>query len=272
VRRRGRRRRGGGNAASRADAGDAAAERRLRHERGPLRSVRHGAQDRASPSFVGLARLALNIGVFCGFLYSMLLFNAISGLDCLGLALSRPQVQHPPTRQAVLRRAAGRERCAIIIVPLYMENLYRPCYSYSSPRSRHQRWRLATSGRCSGARRRSSHSGRRPPRRRWPSPCATSRPPGWSPTTTRITTSRTTGAATRAWTRTAPRPSTAARARRSPTARAAISAPGARSRSTCRAARSRTRGPSSARRSRSVVAHPFTTQIKSPQNPHQIYG
>jgi hypothetical protein len=59
-----------------------------------------GAQDRASPNFTGLVSLALNIGVFCDFLYSILLFNAILVLDLLGLALSRPQVllRPPPGR------------------------------------------------------------------------------------------------------------------------------------------------------------------------------
>ena len=48
-----------------------------------------GAQDRASPSLMGLASLGLAIGTFCGLLYSVLLLNAISGLDFLGLALFR---------------------------------------------------------------------------------------------------------------------------------------------------------------------------------------
>jgi hypothetical protein len=38
-----------------------------------------------APNFMGL-----EIGIFCDFLYSILLFNAILGLDFLGLALSRP--------------------------------------------------------------------------------------------------------------------------------------------------------------------------------------
>ena len=41
---------------------------------------------------MGLASLGLEIGIFCYFLYSVLLFNAILGLDFLGRALSRPQV------------------------------------------------------------------------------------------------------------------------------------------------------------------------------------
>jgi hypothetical protein len=41
---------------------------------------------------MGLASLALNIGVLYNFLYSILLFNDILGLDFIGLALSRPQV------------------------------------------------------------------------------------------------------------------------------------------------------------------------------------
>ena len=41
---------------------------------------------------MGLASLGLGIGIFCDSLYSVLLLNAILGLDFLGLALSRPQV------------------------------------------------------------------------------------------------------------------------------------------------------------------------------------
>jgi hypothetical protein len=44
---------------------------------------------------MGLASLGLEIGTFCDFLYSVLLLNAILGLDFLGLARSRPQVQIP---------------------------------------------------------------------------------------------------------------------------------------------------------------------------------
>ena len=63
-------------------------------------AVQTGAPDkRASPDFMGLASFGLEIGVFCDFLYSVLLLNAILGLDCLGLALSRPQV-HVCQRQA----------------------------------------------------------------------------------------------------------------------------------------------------------------------------
>jgi hypothetical protein len=50
------------------------------------------AHDRASPNVMGLASLALNISVFCNFLYSILLFNAVLGIDFLGLALLWPQV------------------------------------------------------------------------------------------------------------------------------------------------------------------------------------
>ena len=48
----------------------------------------HRAPDRASPNFIGLASLGLEIGIFCGFLYSVLLLSVILGLDYLGLALS----------------------------------------------------------------------------------------------------------------------------------------------------------------------------------------
>ena len=41
---------------------------------------------------MGPASLGLDIGIFCDFLYSVLLMSAILGLDFLGLALSRPQV------------------------------------------------------------------------------------------------------------------------------------------------------------------------------------
>jgi hypothetical protein len=52
---------------------------------------RGGAQDRASPNFMGLASLGLDIGILCGFLYSVLLLDAILDLNFLRLALSRPQ-------------------------------------------------------------------------------------------------------------------------------------------------------------------------------------
>ena len=42
---------------------------------------------------MGLASLGLEVGNFCDFLYSVLLLGVILGLDVLGLALSRPQVQ-----------------------------------------------------------------------------------------------------------------------------------------------------------------------------------
>ena len=57
-----------------------------------------GARDRASgasPNVMGLASLGLDIGIFCDFLYSVLLLSVILGLlDFLGLALSRPQGPH----------------------------------------------------------------------------------------------------------------------------------------------------------------------------------
>ena len=46
--------------------------------------------DLASPSFMGLARFGPDIGIFCDFLYSVLLVSAIFGLYFLGLYLSRP--------------------------------------------------------------------------------------------------------------------------------------------------------------------------------------
>jgi hypothetical protein len=55
--------------------------------------VADGALDRAtsSPNFMGLTSLGLYTGIFCDFLYSVLLFNASLGLHFLGLTLSRPQ-------------------------------------------------------------------------------------------------------------------------------------------------------------------------------------
>ena len=41
---------------------------------------------------MGLTSLGLEIGIFSDFLYSVLLFNANSGLDFLGRPLFRPQV------------------------------------------------------------------------------------------------------------------------------------------------------------------------------------
>ena len=55
--------------------------------------VRSGAQDRAGPNFMRLASLGPDISILCGFLHSVLLLNAILGLDFLGLALSWPQVR-----------------------------------------------------------------------------------------------------------------------------------------------------------------------------------
>jgi hypothetical protein len=60
---------------------------------------------RASPNFMGLTSFGLEIGIFCDFRYSVLLLNAILGLDFLGRALSRPQVRlrlralHGPVRR-----------------------------------------------------------------------------------------------------------------------------------------------------------------------------
>jgi hypothetical protein len=41
---------------------------------------------------MGLGSFGLEIGIFCDFLYSVLLFDATSGLDFSGRALSWPQV------------------------------------------------------------------------------------------------------------------------------------------------------------------------------------
>ena len=51
--------------------------------------------DSPSPKFMGLASLGLEIAIFCDFLHSVLILNAILWLDFSGLALtalSRPQV------------------------------------------------------------------------------------------------------------------------------------------------------------------------------------
>jgi hypothetical protein len=58
---------------------------------GSASAARGGAHDRASLNFMGLASLGLELGIFCDFLYSILLLNAVLGLDFLGLALSRSQ-------------------------------------------------------------------------------------------------------------------------------------------------------------------------------------
>jgi hypothetical protein len=71
--------------------------------------ARRGALDRASPNVMGLASLRLDIGVFCDFLSSFLLFGAFSGLDFLGRALSRPQVGRRTTTGRTARCAAGCE-------------------------------------------------------------------------------------------------------------------------------------------------------------------
>ena len=62
-------------------------------------------QARASPKCMGQTSFGLDIGIFCDFLYSVLLLDVSLGLDFLGLALSRPQVPHPDQRGG--RPAAG---------------------------------------------------------------------------------------------------------------------------------------------------------------------
>jgi hypothetical protein len=62
------------------------------YDRARQLGVPFGAQDRASPHFMGLASFGLGIGIFCDLRYSVLLLNAILELYFLGLALSRPQV------------------------------------------------------------------------------------------------------------------------------------------------------------------------------------
>ena len=67
----------------------------------PRRRTTRGAQDRTSTNFMGLASLGLDIDIFCDFLYIFLRLSVILGLGCLGLVLSRPQVQlhRRPARQ-----------------------------------------------------------------------------------------------------------------------------------------------------------------------------
>ena len=72
----------------------------------PSSSSGAGARDRASLRLLHrattvVASLGLGIGTFCDFRCGVLLSNAISGLDFLGLALPRPQVWTPqPGEQA----------------------------------------------------------------------------------------------------------------------------------------------------------------------------
>ena len=51
-----------------------------------------GALDRASPNFMGLASLGLDVSTFYDFLYCVLLLSVFLGLDFLGHALSWSQV------------------------------------------------------------------------------------------------------------------------------------------------------------------------------------
>jgi hypothetical protein len=70
-----------------------------------------GDQDRASPNFMGLAGFGLDIDIFCDFLYSVLLLNAILVLDVLGLDISRPQAGAPRIADSQARREpAARQR------------------------------------------------------------------------------------------------------------------------------------------------------------------
>ena len=64
--------------------------------------ARAGAVDRASPNFMGLASLGLEIGTFCDLYHIAFSYRSrFLGLDFLGLALSWPQARTP---------AAGAER------------------------------------------------------------------------------------------------------------------------------------------------------------------
>jgi hypothetical protein len=68
-------------------------------------AVTAGAQDRASPNFMGLASLGLDIDVFCNFIYSVLQLNVILGVDFLGLAY--------PGRRCMLRREEPEQVLAV---------------------------------------------------------------------------------------------------------------------------------------------------------------
>jgi hypothetical protein len=57
--------------------------------RDPSRGKYHGAQDMASPNFMELAILGLDIGILCDFIYSALLLSTMLGLDSLRPAQSR---------------------------------------------------------------------------------------------------------------------------------------------------------------------------------------
>jgi hypothetical protein len=62
-----------------------------------------------------LASLGLDIGIFCDFLYSVLLLNAIVGLGLLGLALSssrRPGRSGTATGRRRTRPRPGQPRAA----------------------------------------------------------------------------------------------------------------------------------------------------------------
>ena len=52
-----------------------------------------GAQDRASPNFMGLYRFKQEIDILCDFIYSVLLLSVILGLYFLGLALPATNVK-----------------------------------------------------------------------------------------------------------------------------------------------------------------------------------
>ena len=52
-----------------------------------------GAQDRASPNFMGLYSFKQEIGILCDFIYSVLLLSVILGLYFLGLALPATNVK-----------------------------------------------------------------------------------------------------------------------------------------------------------------------------------
>ena len=67
----------------------------------------HGAPDRASSNFMGLASLGLEINIFCDSIYSVFLLNAILGLYFLGLARSRSQVARRADYRAAMELAKG---------------------------------------------------------------------------------------------------------------------------------------------------------------------
>jgi hypothetical protein len=85
-----------------------------------LEGVRSGARERASPTFMGLTRVGLEVGIFCDFLCSVLLWNASLARFLRASPKSRSQV-----RTAVCSAAFSCERrllCATVELPAHGED------------------------------------------------------------------------------------------------------------------------------------------------------